>query len=69
MDVREISHPFNEITSRVSSLQKGEGLIVIQNFVPFPLLSYLSEEGFEAYYEKQESWYVIGFYKKEENNV
>jgi len=69
MDVRDIPHPFNEIPSKASSLKKGEVLFVMQNFVPFPLLSYLASQGFESYYEKQENWYLIGFYRKEENNA
>lgn len=68
LDVRGKSHPFEEITSRVKTLKSGEGLLIYQEFIPYPLIDYLKTEGYEVYYEQKETHVVIGFYKREASN-
>jgi len=65
LDVRGKSHPFHEITAEVEKLQPGEGLMVFQDFVPYPLIDYFTQQGYETYYEKDGDGVVIGIYKKE----
>ncbi|URA11213.1 DUF1858 domain-containing protein [Thermospira aquatica] len=65
LDVREKPHPFQEITTAAEKLQPGEGLLVFQGFVPYPLIEYLKTKGFEIFYETEKAQVTIGIYKKE----
>ena len=65
LDVRGKSHPFEEITTTVQRLEPGEGLLVIQEFVPYPLIDYLKTQQYEVFYETRDSTVIVGFYKKE----
>ncbi|MFN3660830.1 MAG: DUF1858 domain-containing protein [Brevinematales bacterium] len=68
LDVRGKSHPFEEITTKVKNLKPGEGLLIYQEFVPYPLIDYLKTQGYDTYVEKEETYVIIGFYNKEASN-
>ncbi len=65
LDVRQKAHPFQEITSAAEKLQPGEGLLVLQGFVPYPLIDYLKTQGYEIFYETEGEKVTLGIYKKE----
>ncbi|MCX7882283.1 MAG: DUF1858 domain-containing protein [Brevinematales bacterium] len=64
LDARGNTHPFEEITTRVQTLKEGEGLLVYQECVPYPVMDYLTPQEFEVYYEREESLVGGGIYKK-----
>ncbi len=66
LDVRGIDEPFPLILKEADSLKEGEGFIVIQSFIPLPVIGYLESLGFEAYYEKEGDMVIVYFYKKED---
>ncbi|MFN4215782.1 MAG: DUF1858 domain-containing protein [Brevinematales bacterium] len=68
LDVRGKSHPFEEIITVAKNLKPGEGLLIYQEFIPYPLIDYLKTQGYEIYVEKEETQVIIGFYKKEVSN-
>ncbi len=60
-DVREIEEPFFEV---IEFAKKNNKFVIVQNFIPSPLIAYLENLGFESYTEFKENAYHIYFYKK-----
>lgn len=59
--------PFAHIIEVANKLKANEGFILIQKFVPAPMISYLGTLGFESYVEKEnEDKIKVYFYKKED---
>jgi len=66
LDAREIKgEPFAHIIEFANSINKGEGFILIQSFVPAPMINYLETFGFESYTEKiNENEIRVYFFKR-----
>lgn len=57
--------PFNIVTEEAFKLGYNKGIILIQNFAPLPLKTYLENNGFSCYLEKiSENEYKLFIYKK-----
>jgi len=70
LDVRPLlaegTEPFATIRSRVNSLKKGEGLIVIAPFLPSPLIEKLTSEGFHSSAQRQpDGAWAVNFWRDE----
>lgn len=65
-DARKIDgEPFAHIVELANSIKEGEGFVLIQNFVPAPMINYLEKSGFESYTEKiNENEIKVYFFKK-----
>jgi len=65
LDVRQMqSDPFDIIIQKAHSLEEGSGFVLIQTFLPHPMVNMLSEMGFEhKTEEKSASEHWVYFYK------
>ena len=67
LDVREMKEdPFDIILKKAYDLNQGEGFILIQTFVPHPLISMLSELGFDYEIDTKKVFEVWVYFTKKE---
>lgn len=65
-DAREIKgEPFAQIIEFAKKIQNGEGFILIQKFVPAPMISYLETLGFKSWTEKESDNKIKVYFYKE----
>lgn len=68
-DVRDSGKdPFEELSNLSQSTPAGSGFILIQKFLPLPLLNYLKLQGFDSYSEKisDQEFHIWFYHTKEE---
>ncbi len=65
-DARDIEgEPFTHIIDFANKINRGEGFILIQKFVPAPMINYLETLGFKSWTEKESDDKIkIYFYKE-----
>ncbi len=66
LDVRQMRHdPFDEIMKKSYQIGDGHGFVLVQRFVPYPIINMLTEMGFEAEVDQVAPDEVkVYFYKK-----
>ncbi len=66
LDVRQMRQdPFDEIMKKAYQTEEGHGFVLVQTFVPYPIINMLTEMGFEAEVEQSAPNEVkVYFYKK-----
>ncbi len=61
--------PFAHIVEFAKKIKVNQGFVLIQKFVPAPMISYLETLGFESYVDKSEKDIIkVYFFKKGDNN-
>ncbi len=70
LDVRNLDKdPFDTIVKRAYETGEGDGFVLIQKFLPYPVINMLAEMGFDYKTEKKsDSEFRVYFYKKERKN-
>lgn len=70
LDVRKMKNdPFDIIIKKAYSIKEGDGFVLIQTFVPDPMLNMLSEMGFEYEVEKKEVGEVFVYLHKKKMEI
>jgi NitT/TauT family transport system substrate-binding protein len=66
LDARKIEgEPFVHIIEFSNKINKGEGFILIQKFIPSPIISYLETLGFKSWMKKEsDDMFKVYFYKE-----
>ncbi len=71
LDVRPILNqgidPFKDIMAKVKELKSDEVLLIINSFEPIPLYSVLGSKGFDHWIEKENDFFRVYFFKKEDS--
>ena len=63
--IRRGVEPFPEIRKRVDALRSDEGLIIVAQFLPSPLVEILSGEGFASKVERgQGTDWIVYFWRE-----
>ncbi len=70
LDVREMKEdPFDIILKKAYELNPGEGFILIQTFVPHPLINMISELGFDYEIDTKRNFEVWVYFTKKAINI